>query len=239
MSRSRLSLLGLYQWDNTLFDSMYLPEDWAGSTKNILINNILMECAELEVLYADGDFMKQAIATWSAKELPTWERLYAAMLLEYNPIENYNRTEDTNYQNFGKLTHSGKDTNQASGNDVDAKTGYDNVVGSGTDTDTEYKTTFDNNTFAATGKIERGRGATDTQNYNSTLTHTNGRKDEYTHGHAIEDKTGHKITSNISGNIGVTTSQQILEQELEVAPKLNVMNYIIDSFKNRFCLLVY
>ena len=41
------------------------------------------------------------------------------------------------------------------------------------------------------------------------------------------------------GNIGVTTSQQMAEQEIELAPKLNITNYIIDSFKNRFCLLVY
>ena len=43
----------------------------------------------------------------------------------------------------------------------------------------------------------------------------------------------------ISGNIGVTTSQQMLEQELLVAPKLNVYNYIMESFKNRFCLEVW
>lgn len=46
-------------------------------------------------------------------------------------------------------------------------------------------------------------------------------------------------TGRTHGNIGVTTSQQMLEQELDVAPKLNVYNYIIDSFRKRFCLLVY
>lgn len=43
----------------------------------------------------------------------------------------------------------------------------------------------------------------------------------------------------IHGNIGVTTSQQMLEQELELAPKLCIDDYIIDSFKRRFCLVVY
>ena len=44
---------------------------------------------------------------------------------------------------------------------------------------------------------------------------------------------------HIYGNVGVTTSQQMLEQELLLAPKLNVYNYIIASFRSRFCLLVY
>jgi hypothetical protein len=43
----------------------------------------------------------------------------------------------------------------------------------------------------------------------------------------------------IHGNIGVTTSQQMLEQELELAPKLCIDDYIINSFKRRFCLVVY
>ena len=40
------------------------------------------------------------IGRWSAKELPIWDRLYKTTLLEYNPIENYDRkekwTEDEN-----------------------------------------------------------------------------------------------------------------------------------------------
>ena len=49
------------------------------------------------------------------------------------------------------------------------------------------------------------------------------------------------ITRNnhTTGNIGVTTSQQMLEQEIEVSAKLNVIKMIVESFKERFCLLVY
>ena len=45
--KSSLSILGLYQWDNTLFDPMIVP---AGVDKQAVVNNILMDCAELEVL---------------------------------------------------------------------------------------------------------------------------------------------------------------------------------------------
>lgn len=253
--QSRLSLLGLYNWDDTLFDSMVLPEDWDNDTKDILINNILMECAELEVIYANWDFMRGAIEAWSSKEVVTWNRLYQAMLIEYDPIQNYNRVEKTNTQNRGAMTHGGKDTVAGSGNDSDVSTGfdsqvgtgYDSDVGSGSDTVTNSITSFDNNTLTTHDQSQNQKGSTITHNKNSTITfnkgttvtHNHGITDTTTYGHTITDTTGSLVQSEISGNIGVTTSQQMLESELELAPKLNVMNYIIDSFKNRFCLLVY
>ena len=239
MNGAYMSLVGMYNWNNTLFDAMAYPSGFAAEDKQLFVNNLLMECAELEILHADWDFLKMAIENWSQKELITWERIYQASILEYNPIENYNRNEDITETHSGAITHSGKDSNQASGNDTDATTGYDSLVGSGTDTDTHYRTSYDNNSFAGTEKIDMLKGSTQTQNHNTTLTHTNGRKDEFTHGHTITDTTSVRRAGNTSGNIGVTTSQQMLEQELEVAPKLNIINIMIDSFRDRFCLLVY
>lgn len=271
MTTAYMSLVGMYNWNNTLFDGMAFPSGFADEDKQLFVNNLLLDSAELEVLYTNWDFLKMAIDNWSQKELITWERIYQASILEYNPIENYNRNEDMTVTHSGDITHSGKDTSQASGNDVDTRagydslvgsgndtdttSGYDSVVGSGTDTDTHYKTSYDNNTFAGTEKIDmlkgstqtnnhnttltHTKGSTETTNYNSSITHANGRKDEFTHGHKITDTTSVTTSGNISGNIGVTTSQQMLEQELEVAPKLNIINIMIESFQNRFCLLVY
>lgn len=236
---STMSVLGLYQYDNSLFDLMNYPAEFLPNDKQTLINNLLAECAEFEVLYPSPAFMKTMIGVWSAKEYPTWNRLYNLALMEYNPIENYNRSENIKETHFGDITHSGMDTNQASGSDSDTHIGHDSVTGSGTDTDLHSRTSFDSNAYANTEKIEMEKGSTETQNYNSTITHNNGRKDEFTHGHKITDETGVERSGNISGNIGVTTSQQMLEQELEVAPKLNIINIMIDSFKKRFCLLVY
>ena len=236
---ARLSLLGMFNYDNTLFDGMTLPEEFDTDTKDILVANLLLECAELEVIYSSWDFLKMAIAAWSAKEVITWERLYQAMVAEYNPIENYNRTEDTNVQNRGAMTHSGTDSITGSGYDTDVGTGYNSDVGSGTDTVTNNVTSFDSNTYAPHDQTQAQKGSTITHNLNSTITHNKGSTDTTNYGHIITDSTGSHTLSNISGNIGVTTSQQMLEQEIELAPKLNVMNYIIDSFKNRFCLLVY
>lgn len=206
-NKSWLSILGLYNWDNTIFDNMVLPEDFTQDDKTTLINNLLMETAELEVLYTDPDFMKNAIEAWSAKEVYTWTRLYDAMMAQYSPIENFDRYEDVDEQNRGAMTHSGTDS----------------VSGSGEDTITNKITSFDNNTFVDHDKAIAGKGSTDTTTY----------------GHIVTDSTGKKIISHLHGNIGVTTNQQMLASELEVRPKINIYRIIIDSFRDRFCLLVY
>ena len=45
-------------------------------------------------------------------------------------------------------------------------------------------------------------------------------------------------TTRRTGNIGITSSQELLERERNVA-QFNMYKYIVDSFKKRFCILVY
>ena len=71
MIPATLSILGLYNYDSTIFDNLVTPFE---DNEN-LIQNILMECAELEILYPDADFMKFAIGAWSQKQLPIWNKL--------------------------------------------------------------------------------------------------------------------------------------------------------------------
>ena len=46
-------------------------------------------------------------------------------------------------------------------------------------------------------------------------------------------------SSRIHGNIGTVTAQKMIKEELEISPQINVINYITESFKKRFCILVY
>lgn len=218
-----LSLMGLYQWNNGLFETMAIPDGFTNEQKDLLINSILLECGELEVIYPEYDFMKFAIEAWSHKELPTWQRIYNASLLEYNPIENYNRTEETTIVDDGSDIHSGNDTSRNSGSDSN--------TGGGSLTRQNDTTGYDSNTFVPREKT------TDTTTDTNTTTY--GGVNTFTHGEQIARDNERTITGNISGNIGVTTSQQMLEQEIEIAGKLNIYNVISDSFKNRFCLQVY
>lgn len=102
-----LSPLGLYQWDQSVFDLMVIPQ---ALDKPTLIDNLLAETAELEVLYPNPVVFKNLVGVWSNKQLDIWNRLWETTQYEYNPIENYNRYETGSDDSSGTRTHSGTDT---------------------------------------------------------------------------------------------------------------------------------
>lgn len=224
MSRGmRLSVLGLYNFNSSLFSDMVYPSGFTDDDKQTVVGNILAECAELEVLYPDYDTMKGLIGLWSKLNISVWQRIFTASQLEYNPIENYNRTELETISDDHSDTHSGIDSTSSSANNTETN--------SGTDTNTNSVTSYDSNSpyVHDTSSLLHGHVVADYSSGSTSLTH----------GEKIVHDGDITRNNHTSGNIGVTTSQQMLEQEIELAAKLNVINMIVESFKNRFCLLVY
>ena len=220
MSRGmRLSVLGLYHADSGLFSEMVYPSGFTSDEKQTVVGNILSECAELECLFTDPDTLKTMIGLWSKMNISVWERIFTASKLEYNPIENYNRTELETISDDHTDSHSGIDSSSASSSSTN----------SGTDTNTNSMTSYDSNNYQNHDKSELTHGHVITDSGSSS----------FTHGEVITHDGDITRNNHTSGNIGVTTSQQMLEQEIEVSAKLNVIKMIVDSFKERFCLLVY
>lgn len=88
---STISILGLYSYDDSIFDGFVIPES---VDKDVLIKNILMECAEFEILYPDADFMKNAIEQWSMKEIEKWNKMNEILMVS-NPLNDIDITETT------------------------------------------------------------------------------------------------------------------------------------------------
>lgn len=86
-----MSLLGLYNWDNSILDGLTVPED---VDKSVLINNLLRECAEFEILYPHPEALKFFVNEWAKERLPVWEKLAATLHFDYDPISNYDRKEE-------------------------------------------------------------------------------------------------------------------------------------------------
>lgn len=86
-----MSVNGLYQYDNTLFDNMVIPP---AMNKAAMINYIIAECAELEVLIPNPETLKVMIESWSLSRLHSWIRLYESTVQDYNMIHNYDRHEE-------------------------------------------------------------------------------------------------------------------------------------------------
>ena len=118
---STLSILGLYQYNDQLFDGLRLPE---GVDRETLINNLLAETAEFEVLYPDAEFMANMITVWSTKELPVWEELEKTRHYDYDPISNYDRNEESTNtgESLGKVAgYNATDLVNSSGASTDVK----------------------------------------------------------------------------------------------------------------------
>ena len=220
MSRGmRISVLGLYNYDSGLFSEMVYPSGFTDDEKQTVVGNILAECAELECLFPDTGTMRTMIGLWSKLNISVWNRIFTASQLEYNPIENYNRTEIETIEDDRTDSHSGTDSSLSSNTQTN----------SGTDTNVNSITSYDSNNYQAHDKSDLTHGHTVSDSGSGS----------FTHGEVITHDGDITRENHTSGNIGVTTSQQMLEQEIEVSAKLNVIKMIVDSFKERFCLLVY
>ena len=240
MSRGMsLSVLGLYKADSGLFSEMVYPSGFTADEKQTTVGNILAECAELECLFADPDTMKTMIGLWSKLNISVWERIFTASQLEYNPIENYNRTELETISDDRTDTHSGNDVNTSSGTDTETTSGSNTQTNAGTDTQTNSITSYDSNTQYVHDTSALQHGHTVTDNGSGSASTNYGKTETLTHGEKVVHEGDITRNNHTSGNIGVTTSQMMLEQEIEVSAKLNVIKMIVESFKDRFCLLVY
>lgn len=101
MPRIKVTVIGLYNFDNSLFDPLTVPE---GVSKDDLILNILEKAGDLGLLYPDWNFMKTMIGVWSRNEGSVWEKLHETTQLEYNPIENYDRYDSIQRDSSGSTT---------------------------------------------------------------------------------------------------------------------------------------
>lgn len=226
-----VSLLGLKRLNEGILGELVVPE---GVDIDLVKDNLLAETAELEVIYPDAVFMQAMIGRWSAKELPVWDRLYKTTLLKYNPIENYDRkekwTEDENTKKNLDSEETGSNTTQTSENSKS------HGEREGNDDTNKYVSAYNETSFTPT---ERASGGSRTVG-NSNAS-TEGDMNTETKNGIVSDESGERLLNKkgeMSGNTGFYTKQRMIEQEREIA-KYNIIDVIISSFKNRFCLQIY
>lgn len=248
--RATLSLMGMYEYDNTILDFFHYPDKWETVDKDVFVNKLLLDTAELEILYPDADIFKTAIKYWSAAEVQNWNKLYNTTVLDYNPIWNKNGTvteiekhiKNNNYTDVTDGTiadHSvtkGNQNTETSGNEKTNTTNNTN--------EKDYVFGFNSEYGAQSGQtVTDDTGSTNTDRSENSKTNNSANTDATTTNntnfkHDEKENIDREYTRTEQGNIGITTTQQMINEEREV-DKFNLMDYIIDRFKQRFCLLVY
>lgn len=229
--KSTLSVLGLYKYRNDIFDGFRVPENVSRET---CLNKILLETAELESLFTEPDILKFAITTWTETNYKIWEKLNNTTTLEYNPIENYNRTEKRSHTENENRDLKDTENSKYKQNNIGSEN-TENTVNS--TTGEKQKNVAFNETDAKLFQETENNGETSTrQNVNSNENIESGGDVQRTNKGNIERKYNDEL--NAFGNIGVTTTQEMIKQEREVST-FNIINFIVADFKKTFCLLLY
>ena len=310
MSQAKITLIGLENYLNperSVFDGMVLPD---GIDKDTLIGSIVMRCQEFELLYSDPDFMISLVNVWSRKHYRTFDKWVKALEIEYDPLFNYDRTEEYTDTHTGKYDKSIDGTLSGSNSRSEDFTRTDNLTQSDDHTRTDNLTQSDDHTrtdnltqsedhtrtdnLASTNDVttthtvsaynssayepkdqevvDQDTSNTGTQRNAGTTTNTGTQREAGTTsntgtqreagttsntgtqrnaGSATDtfgntnntDENGNDSWTNIHkarlfGNIGVTTSQQMLQSELDIA-RWNLYEHIADLFCTEFCIMVY
>ena len=94
-------------------------------------------------------------------------------------------------------------------------------------------------------------GKTETVTHGKTETITHGKTDALAHGETVTENTVHGLTitdanngketytEHTHGNIGVTTNQQLIEQELALLRHFDIYGFIAEKFESELCLMIY
>lgn len=195
-----------------------------------------------------------------------WSKLWATADVEYNPIQNYNMTESETISGThsdtdtatGTIGNSGTDSTAHTGTITNARTeqntgtvDYDkSETQTGNNSDNVFGFNSSNavpseSSTASTTRINDDRDTynttktdnnTETFNNTDATTITNTETRNLTNSNEGENETERTLTR--SGNIGVTTSQQMLQSERELWD-WNFFNVVFEDIDKTLCLSVY
>lgn len=167
------------------------------------------------------DFIKLFIANLYTKYIKKWDSLAQVLLLDYNPINNYDMNEEesssideTRTPNLKKDT-----TSKQSSNIKTTLSNKQDISG------------FNSDDYSPSTSSDQSQITTADANSNVTT-------DSVVEGGNEKKSRGDKRNLHRSGNIGVTTTQQMIESEIELR-KHNLTTIIFDDLDNEFCLKTY
>lgn len=209
---SRITLYGFYIYsDKQLFSDAPLYERF---NKEQLVELILAECGDLYTYHQQPDYLKKNITNWFTRKYEDFKRMYDALYSEYDPIENYNRYEHWS----DSISESTSESTSGSASDSTS----DSTSNSQLSQVSPMNTNNLLNDSAANGQ---------TAGASSALT-TNSSHQRRDHLHYLDHE------GRLHGNIGVTTTQQMIESELELR-EYDLYERIAQMFERELMVQLY
>lgn len=216
-------LLDLLYYDNTIMDNFTVPD---GIDRQLALDTIYQRCGLTPLYHPDPAWLKFYVGRWCSKNTKTWSELYKTTIQDYNPINNYDRTEETTDTRSvtRSLSEDTSSNTKQNGNTRVTDTSSDN---------SEHTISADNsNSYEPEYKDVSSRQDSQASKSSNRVNVKGDRAVDET----TEETYSHKLRAY--GNIGVTTTQKMLEAQRTLV-RYNVYNEIADSFKEEFCLYIY
>ena len=216
-------LLDLLYYDDTIMDNFTVPD---GIDRKLALDTIYQRCGLTPLYHPDPAWLKFYVGRWCSKNAKTWEELYKTTIQDYNPIYNYDRTEETTDTRSGTRKLS-EDTSS-------------NTKQNGDTSVTDTSSDSSEHTLSADNSDSYEPGYKDVSSRQDTQASESSNRVDVTGDRAVDETTGETYSHKLRayGNVGVTTTQEMLEAQRKVV-RYNIYNEIADSFKDEFCLYIY
>lgn len=176
--------------------------------------------------YEDGskyNYLRDIVMRYQYKWGKLIDNVYSQI---YNPIENYDRQEDTSlsYEGSENVTRNVDSDRKTKGTTTDTR----NDTSSANSSSQKNVFAFDSSEASPSDSDSGTTTATGTGSSNSTVDNSDTEKRTETEGHSFTDRKN--ITaSRIHGNVGVTTNQEMMTQELEFRIKNDFFNTVYED----------
>lgn len=223
-----------------MLDNLPIPPEINPQT---LQSAIMLECGLLTPLYSEPQTMRAAILQWFTERQWTFEHLVNIIKAKYSPIENTDRYEDLSESNITDITHSEtmdrdylREEERSSGEDksraeeVNGQTDNDKHV-SAYNTGDYAPTDSGSATSSTSMDTSESNEYSESASFTESETNTADRK--------IDDDRTHQLLRHVHGNIGVTTNQELIQQELALLQGFNIYNWIALNLRHSLFLEVW
>lgn len=265
--QSKITLRAMYNYDNTLFDNLQFPAgiDSDLAISRIINKSEEFEVLYADIDYMKdrigiwGEIWNRTFKKWVDALSISYDPLF-----NYDRTEIYTDTHSKDYTDKHNKNYTDAHSKEYADNNVKnyadntnetSESNSNTVTGSSSNSDTEQKhSAYDEADYskrdkeigsATTNQTGSGNasGSIDRSDIGSETNANSGNEKGNNVGSESNDTTGNsneimKHSARLFGNIGVTTSQQMLESELKIA-EWNLYEHIADIFIDEFCILVY
>lgn len=230
-----ITLYGMWRYSPELFNDISLDERLE---KNLLITYIMQYCGSNEVRYPEPEILKMCVDAFFKSKKENYSRMLDALLIEYSPIENYDRMEertiDINREN--SVNRSGED--RGTDNRTLSSTTVDSIQSEKKSTSENKTSAFNATTYQPLNTSTTEESGRSTDNMENNGTDNLARENKFSNSETGNGTEGHKENARMHGNIGVTTNQQMINEEIELR-KINIYELIALDFENEITIPVY